>query len=104
MPDNIAKLIMNMNNVIINPIIVLLFGLAILMFTWGLAELFWVKASGKKGEGGGGIDISRAKSHMIWGIIGIFIMVTAVSIIRVTLATFDIPTAPLGAINNLNLK
>lgn len=101
--DNVAKLIVNMNNVIINPIITLLFGLAILVFIWGLVEFFWVKAAGKKGEGGG-LDISRAKSHMIWGIIGLFIMVAAVSIIRVTLATFGIDVAPLDAINNPNLK
>ncbi len=59
---------------ILNPTIGLLFGLAILIFVWGIAQ--YIRASDESGE--------RAKGaqHMMWGLIGIFIMLSAYAILQ----------------------
>lgn len=59
---------------IINPLMALLFAIALVVFLWGVAEYVW-KASDdtKKKEG---------KNHMLWGIIGMFIMLAAVGIVN----------------------
>lgn len=85
MPANIATLIRNMNDVILTPIFSLLMSLAVLYFVWGLYQFLSSKA-------GGQLDIETGKNHMIWGLIGLLIMISAVAIINIVLGTFDIPT------------
>jgi hypothetical protein len=52
--------------VLIDPLITLLFAAALLLFFWGLFKLM-VEIS----NGGDGVE---GKSHMLWGIVGMFIM------------------------------
>jgi uncharacterized membrane protein YidH (DUF202 family) len=59
---------------IINPTITLLFGAAILIFVWGVAE--YIRGSDQAGER------TKGAQHMIWGVIGIFIMVSAVALLK----------------------
>lgn len=69
-----SGLIMKIAEVIINPTITLLFGAAILIFVWGIAQ--YVRGAdepGKREEGA---------KHMLWGLVGIFIMLSAVAILE----------------------
>lgn len=66
-----------LGRVIINPAILLLFGVALVVFIWGLVRFLWAINSG----GGKGGDVG--KKHMLWGIIGMFIMVAAFGILHV---------------------
>ncbi len=63
------------NNVldqIVNPIIYLLFGLAVLYFVYGVLDFIKnAAAPEKKPEGA---------KHIMWGIIGLFIMVSAIGL------------------------
>lgn len=59
---------------IINPTITLLFGLAILIFVWGIAE--YIRGADQSGQR------EKGAQHMIWGLVGIFIMVSAVAILK----------------------
>jgi uncharacterized membrane protein YidH (DUF202 family) len=59
---------------IINPTITLLFGAAILIFVWGIAE--YIRGSDQSAER------SKGAQHMIWGLVGIFIMVSAVALLK----------------------
>ena len=68
---------------IINPLILLLFGVALLLFLWGGFEFIRGADSEEGREGGGG--------HMLWGIVGMFIMISVVGILRLVLKTFDVP-------------
>jgi ABC-type thiamin/hydroxymethylpyrimidine transport system permease subunit len=75
-PTPAQELANKITDVIINPIIALLFGVAVLVFVWGLVQFIWAV----QGEGEGR---DNGKRHMIYGILGIFIMAAAYTIFRV---------------------
>lgn len=77
--------------VIVNPIIFLMFAVALVVFLWGVAE--FVRNSNDSASQ------SKGKSHILWGLVGMAIMVSAFAIIRVALGTFDI--APPASINSV---
>jgi hypothetical protein len=81
-----TKFVANINEWILNPIILLLFVLALLLFFWGLAE-FILKAGSEDGR-------TKGKQHMLWGIIGIFVMFAVYGILKVLANTFgfSLPT------------
>ncbi len=87
MSDKVLKLIQNLNTIIVNPIIYLLMTLAVMYFIWGLVEFIW--------KAGNQADRDKGKSRMIWGIVGLFIMVSVYSIITISLNTFGISSTPL---------
>lgn len=76
--------ITKLNTNIVNPLILLLFAVALLVFIWGLV--------GFVGKAGDEDALVVAKRHVIYGLIGMFIMVSAFGIIRVVLNTFGIDT------------
>lgn len=65
---------------IINPLIKLLFALAVVYFVWGVFNYI-------KGEDNGG-DRETGTKHIMWGIIGLFIMVSAYAIVQIVGRTF----------------
>jgi uncharacterized membrane protein YidH (DUF202 family) len=81
--DKAAQIIRNVNREILNPLIALLFAAALAVFLWGLVEFIRSAES----------DQARTKGqqHMLWGIIGIAIMVAARAIIFVIVNTFGLP-------------
>jgi len=87
MSTETANLISNINSQIIAPIILLLFTLALVVFFWGVADFI----RGADNE----IARDTGRKHMIWGIIGIFIMVSAWGIILVATNTFGIDTTEI---------
>lgn len=66
-------LVVRLAELIINPTITLLFGLAILFFVWGLVQ--YIRGADQSAER------SKGAQHMFWGIVGIFIMVSAIAIL-----------------------
>lgn len=58
-------------NVIVVPIVMLMFAIAVVAFAYGILQFVW----------GGEEKRSQAKMSMLWGIIGMFIMVSAWGII-----------------------
>jgi len=86
MSPEITKLIENINTQIIAPIILLLFVLSLVMFFWGVAD--YIRGSDNEEAR------KTGKDHMIWGIVGIFIMVSAWGIILIVTNTFGIDTEP----------
>lgn len=71
---DVSGLALKLAQVILNPTIVLLFAVAVLYFVWGLVK--YIQNSdepGKRAEGA---------QHMLWGLIGLFIMVSAVAILK----------------------
>ncbi len=87
---NINTLIGNINEQIIAPIILLLFVLSLGMFFWGIADYI----RGSENE-----EVRKVgREHMIWGIVGIFIMVSAWAIIGILLSSIGVarPALPGG--------
>jgi hypothetical protein len=88
MPENANQLVRSINEFIINPIIVLLFIVAMVYFLWGL--IAFIKDSGSAdGRTKGG-------DHIMWGLIGMFIMVSVFFILNLLMNTFGV--------TNINLQ
>ena len=85
--------IANMNEEIFNPLIALLFALALVYFLYGVFEFI---ANGNNDE-----KKTIGKSHMFWGVIGITIMMGVWFILGVILNTFNIEGVNLeeGTVN-----
>jgi len=79
------QLLSNFITYIINPAILLVFSAGFFLFLWGLVVFLF-----KLGEGG---DHKEGKQHMLWGIIGMFIMVAVGGIMAILDNTFDLRAA-----------
>jgi hypothetical protein len=73
--DNAKQLLQNITAHIVNPIITLFFALALAVFVFGIFEFI---------KGADSDDVrSKGKQHMIWGIVGLFIMTATFAIIQI---------------------
>ena len=77
----------NIVSAIITPLMVLLFGAALLVFAWGIVEFLMGLSSGSESK-------EKGKQHMLWGIIGLVIMTSAYAIIQLVLHTFGVNNTP----------
>lgn len=75
MSQEVLDLVLRINQFVLNPIIGLLFGLALVVFLWGLVEYFF--------ESNQEIAREKGKRHIIWGIFGMFIMFAVFALIRI---------------------
>lgn len=82
----VPEIVTNISTFVLNPIIALLFGLALVIFLWGVAEYFWQSDSDEAR--------TRASRHMIWGILGMFIMFAAFAIVRIIAGTIGVEVPP----------
>ena len=80
--ESVNEFIAHVDNEIINPIIYLLFALALVYFLFGALQFILGQDNEEQKTTG--------KQHMIWGIIGIVIMMGVFGIMHLILATFDI--------------
>ena len=74
--------IKNVNDMIINPLILFLFALAVVFFLYGVLEFIFNQESEEKKTTG--------KSHMLWGIVGIAIMLGVWTLLNIIINTLDI--------------
>ena len=65
---------------IINPSLLLLSGAALIIFLWGIVEFLIALSHGEKGTGEG-------KQHMLWGMIGMFVILSAFGIFSLLSST-----------------
>ncbi|MBX2866719.1 hypothetical protein KTR10_02065 [Candidatus Kaiserbacteria bacterium] len=72
-----------LNDAILFPLITLLTSVAIVIFLWGAFE-FISKAESDEAH-------TNGKRHMLWGIIGLFVMLTAYTILRLAANTVGAP-------------
>ena len=72
---------------ILRPIVPLLIGLAVVMFVYGVLIYMFSEGGDKKEEG---------KQYMLWGIIGIFVMVSVWGIVSAIKGTFNLSDTPLN--------
>ena len=77
----------NVNNQIVNPLISFLFALAIIYFLYGVFQFIGNQDNQEKKITG--------RSHMIWGIIGITIMLGVWTILGIILSTLNIPKSEI---------
>lgn len=77
------------NNVFISgllkPLVPFLIGLAVVVFIYGVLVVIFSEG-GEKKEGG--------KKYMLWGIVGIFVMVSVWGLVNILISTFNLDTTP----------
>ncbi len=76
---SITTLMQSIDRVVINPVIFFMFALAMAYFIYGVVQYLLNPSSEEVRK--------TSKSHMLWGIIGIFIMVAVFGIMRLILGT-----------------
>lgn len=79
---SLDSFITNVNKLIINPLIILMFSLALVYFLFGMFQ--FVRHSDDEGVR------SEGKQHMLWGVIGFVIMFGVFTILKIVLDTFNI--------------
>jgi len=79
---SLDSFIRNVNTSIINPLITFLFALAVVFFLYGVFEFIMNQENEEKKTTG--------KNHIIWGIVGITIMMGVWTILNMLLRTFNI--------------
>ena len=67
---------------IINPVVAILFTAAIVVFFWGMIQFVYSAGDDTKRNLG--------KQHMLWGVIGVFIMLSAYGILTLFTNSFGI--------------
>ncbi len=78
----------NVDKMIINPLILFLFALAIVYFLYGVLE-FIMNQENEEAK-------TKGKSHMLWGIIGITIMVGVWTLLSIILSTLGISSSEIN--------
>jgi len=71
-----------LNDIIIYPLITLMMAVALLVFLYGC--FIFITNAANDGER------SRGRQHILWGIVGMVVMVSAYAILTVATGTFDI--------------
>jgi hypothetical protein len=90
-----ASTIMNrLVDLIINPLILLVFAAGFFYFMWGLVVFLWNSREGEVS--------SEGKQHMLWGIVGMFIMVSVYGILTLLTGTFGIDANSATDTSNAN--
>ena len=69
------SLIDTFNQTLVNPLLALLFAVGLVIFLWGLVEFLWNLSRGSH-------DADKGKQHMLWGLVGMFVMSSAFAIVR----------------------
>jgi uncharacterized membrane protein len=70
----VDQFILNLANVILNPLIRLMFAVALVVFLWGIVE--YIRGAGSSDSR------EQGTRHIIWGLVGLFIMVSVYGIIE----------------------
>ncbi|MEK7065748.1 MAG: hypothetical protein AAB938_00145 [Patescibacteria group bacterium] len=81
--SSIPGLVTRFKENIINPLLAILFSLALLYFLWGAAKFIWSAGDSKTQNEG--------KDHMIWGFVGMLVMISAYGIINIAGNLIGIP-------------
>ena len=85
---SVDSFVSRLNTLIINPLITFLFALAVLYFLYGMLEFIMNQTNEEKKTSG--------KSHMLWGVIGITIMMGVWFILGIIQSTLNIPKSQIN--------
>jgi hypothetical protein len=87
MQPTLRTLLEKINEQILNPLIVLMFALALVLFLWGATRFIWKNDSDEERRTGA--------QHMLWGVFGMFIMVSVWAILWIIVNTFGLDPSVL---------
>lgn len=84
MKEEAHALVDKITSVIIDPLIALIFAAGLLVFVFGVVEFMWEMQGEVSAK-------EKGKQHMLWGIIGMFIMVASYAILKIVANTLSVP-------------
>ena len=79
----VSTLVARITTAIIDPLIALIFAAGFLVFAWRVVQFMLGLANDTEAKNDG-------KKHMLWGVIGMAIMMSALGILRVIANTFGL--------------
>ncbi|OHA94718.1 MAG: hypothetical protein A3C62_00115 [Candidatus Zambryskibacteria bacterium RIFCSPHIGHO2_02_FULL_39_16] len=79
---DISQFLNGINRLILNPLILLAFAVALIVFFWGIFQFIASQTADTQRDEG--------KRKIFWGLFGMFIMISAFGLIRLILSTFGI--------------
>ncbi len=82
-PISATEMVTKLENVILFPLMTLMMAVALLFFLWGCYE-YVLGADSEESQ-------TEGKKHMLYGIIGLLVMVSAYGILKIATATFGVP-------------
>ncbi len=80
---SVTALVARITTAIIDPLIALIFAAGFLVFVWGIVEFLFGLSQDSEAKDNG-------KRHMLWGVIGMAVMMSALGIIRLIANTFGL--------------
>jgi len=81
-PQGTQNFVASVTDAIINPLLAVIFAAALVYFLWGLA-MFIIHGENSSKR-------SEYQQHMLWGVVGMTVMVSVYAIIAVMLSTFGV--------------
>ncbi len=88
-----TNLVDKFTNYIVDPAILVVFAAGFFFFVYGLVEFMWNLNEGAQSNG---------KQHMLWGIVGMFVMVSVYGIVALISNTFGLGIDPANGTYNIN--
>ncbi len=82
--EKVYTILSKINSILINPIIILAFCIALLYFVYGVFEYIYKAHSDPS-------KMKQGRDHMLWGVFGMFIMVSVFGLFKFLLNT--VPTS-----------
>ena len=82
--NTVAASVSKIVSVIVVPIVTVVFALAVLYFVWGAAGLIIYKDDADKRK--------ETEMHILWGVIGMIIMISVYGIIRLIANSIGVPS------------
>jgi uncharacterized membrane protein YvlD (DUF360 family) len=101
MSNAASQIIAAIDTYIINPLLLIIFAAGLFVFMWGMFQFMVAHTTTDAGR------IKEGKDHMIWGVVGMFIMVSVYGIISLLDSTFNLdvsnPDTTVNAPSSSNL-
>jgi uncharacterized membrane protein len=92
---DVGTLMKSIDKVIINPLIFFLFAVAMVYFLYGLVQYFLAPDNEEVRK--------KSRAQMLWGIIGLFIMVAVFGIMQIITNTLGVTNIQIQSNGNYNI-
>lgn len=93
--NSASVMIQKITGLIVNPLIVVMFAAALIGFLWGI-KTYITNADDHEAR-------MKGATHIMWGLVGMLIMIAAFTLVRIVLNTFGLgqDSATTNDINNI---